>query len=452
MRRAGDHAVPPLEVRRGQYYIFHADQTGLALLAEMLAAADRGVRVRLLLDDIHTKGQDDALAAVDAHPNAEVRLFNPFANRSARWIDLASDFGRVNRRMHNKSMTADNQATIVGGRNIGDEYFQANEHLNFSDLDLLAFGPIVPQVSAVFDQYWNSEEVYPLTAMRRGKALSEADIRKLRDELSRRTEALRGTAYAAGLSETGLAQTIAAGRIPLYWGKATVIADEPTKVRKPPGDSSTHAIPKLADYLSQAKQELLLVSPYFVPGKNGAKFLTGIASRGVRVTILTNSFAATDVAVVHAGYSPYRMQLLQAGIELYELKPTAQTAQARRKGHTGSSGASLHAKTYMVDRRELFVGSLNLDPRSARLNTEMGIVVESAELCAELRSRLDEGLLDGAYRVELIRGEGPNAPDRLVWITRESGQEKRYDREPGMGMLQGIGQGIMRILPVEAQL
>ena len=189
-----------------QYYIFHADQTGLALLAEMLAAADRGVRVRLLLDDIHTKGADDALAAIDAHPNVEVRLFNPFANRGARWMDFATDFSRVNRRMHNKSMTADNQATIVGGRNIGDEYFQAKPDLDFSDLDLLAFGPIVPQVSRVFDQYWNSEEVYPLSAVRRGRAPTEAEVSKLRAELSRRRagaerHALRGRAERDGIGE-----------------------------------------------------------------------------------------------------------------------------------------------------------------------------------------------------------------------------------------------------------
>jgi putative cardiolipin synthase len=432
-----------------QYYIYHADDTGLALLGELLAAADRGVRVRLLLDDIHSAGRDEVLAAIATHPNFKVRLFNPFAHRGARWVDLLTDFGRVNRRMHNKSMTADNQATIVGGRNIGDEYFSAGSDLEFSDLDVLAAGPVVSEVSAVFDEYWNSDVAYPVATLTAGRE-PKSELRKLRDVIAARVESLRGTPYARGLADTDFAKSIADGRLPAYWGEGRVIADQAVKVTLPEDDSSSHAIPRLAAVLTQAREELILVSPYFVPGRNGVRFLRELAQRGVRVRVLTNSFAATDVRAVHAGYSAYRRELLQAGIALYELKPTAGKHRADR-GSGGSSRASLHAKAYMVDGRLLFVGSLNLDPRSARLNTEMGIVLESEALCARFSDVFNRQISEAAWRVELDRGASPEG-ERLVWITREGGRETRTYAEPGMGVLQGLGQGLLRLLPIEEQL
>ena len=431
-----------------QYYIFHADDTGLALLDELLAAADRGVRVRLLLDDIHSAGLDEALAAIDAHPRVEVRLFNPFANRGVRWLDLLGDFGRVNRRMHNKSMTADNQVTLVGGRNVGDEYFGAATDKGFSDLDVLAAGPVVREVSAVFDEYWNSDVAYPIAALA-ADANAQANLQAQRGKVSGRALALRATPYAVELAQTGLARTLAEGRLPVYRGRGTVIADSPSKVTRPPEDASTHAIPKLAAILSQAQRELILVSPYFVPGEKGTRWLREIVARGVRVTVLTNSFAATDVRAVHAAYSRYREALLQAGVTLYELKPDATRGGSAAKKLTGSSHASLHAKAYMVDATTLFVGSLNLDPRSARLNTEMGVVLESPELCASLREPFERALGDIAYRVERQPGTGG---ERLVWITREDGREVRYEDEPGLGAGQRLLQSLLRILPLEEQL
>ena len=435
-----------------QYYIFHADRTGIALIGELLMAADRGVRVRLLLDDIHASGRDDALAAIDTHPNVEVRLFNPFANRAARWIDLVTDFRRVNRRMHNKSMTADSQASIVGGRNVGDPYFAAGSDLEFGDFDVLAVGPVVKEVSAEFDEYWNSEVAYPVASLLSGPALAHEALGSLRERIAVEMHTLRGTPYARGLEDTDLARDMAAKEVPFHWGNAVVLADPPEKVRLLAGDSSTHAISRLGKMLAQAKEELILVSPYFVPGKWGVQWLHELAARGVRVRILTNSFAATDVRAVHAGYSPYREALLRAGIELYELKPSATAGLAREgKRHlTGSSRSSLHAKTYMADGRLIFVGSLNLDPRSAFLNTEMGIVIDSADLCAPLRDRLVERLPDIAWRVELDRSVDPDG--RPTWITREDGRQVRLEAEPDMGPLQKLMQGLLRLLPIEEQL
>ncbi len=435
-----------------QYYIFFDDDTGLALIGELLKAADRGVRVRFLLDDIHTAGKDSALATLAAHPNIEVRIFNPFAHRSSRWLDFVGDFSRVNRRMHNKSFTADNQATIVGGRNIGNSYFAAHSDVDFSDLDVLALGPVVSEVSAVFDEYWNCAVAYPIETLHAGPPPDEAAMRQMHEKFAQSLEAIRATPYARGLADTDLAEALRAHKVEFFWGNGYVIADRAEKVTLPPADDSTHAGPKLRKFLSEAQNELLLVSPYFVPGDDGVKWLQEAIARGVKVRILTNSYTATDVGPVHAGYSAYRKDMLKAGVELYELKPTAggQTVEKKEKSDdegAGSSHASLHAKTYMVDRRKLFIGSLNLDPRSQRLNTEMGIILESEAICRRFQEGIDAHLLDFAYRVELDpKGHTP------VWITRENGKEVRLETEPGVGAFTRIVLFIERILPVEEQL
>lgn len=438
-----------------QYYIFEPDSTGLTLMAEIMAAADRGVRVRVLLDDIHLAGQDGPLSAIDAHPNVEVRLFNPFASRNVRLFEYVTDFRRIDRRMHNKSMTADNQLTIVGGRNIGDAYYGAAD-TDFTDLDLLAAGPVVPQVSAVFDDYWNSEAVYPLSALAKPLGGDEAATQqqKLRSYLDEHAVAMRATPYGKSVLETGIVKLIQQDSLPAYWGNATVIADQAAKVLHPPEDNSTHAIPKLAKILEGAQHDLTLISPYFVPPDSAMTWLIDMQKRGVQVRILTNSFGATDVSAVHAGYAPKRRALLEAGVILYELKPTAYAELAKEKksrGPGGSSRASLHAKTYMVDRHELFIGSLNLDPRSARLNTEMGIVVDSRELCDMLGQGVDDSLLDAAYQVVLATDPATGATS-LQWVTRENGVIRTYTSEPDMNAWDKFKQGVLRLLPVESEL
>jgi putative cardiolipin synthase len=441
-----------------QYYIFNSDNTGLVLLGELLSAADRGVRVRLLLDDFHTGDLERVLATIAVHPNVEVRLFNPFIHRRARWLDAVTDFGRINRRMHNKSLIADNAAAIVGGRNIGDEYFGAKPDVDFSDLDMLMIGPVVTDVSAQFDAYWNSQVAYPVASLLDGPPPAADSLRELRVKIAEQAQTMQDSIDALDPETNELASAIATGQLPVFfWGSATVIADPPVKVMLPPQDSSEHAATQLVGILDQAKHELLLVSPYFVPGNQGVQWLHGIAKRGVRVQVITNSFAATDVRAVHAGYSRYREALLQAGIELYEMKPSARTMLARESrrrslsGSSGSSRSSLHAKTYMVGQREVYVGSFNLDPRSARLNTEMGVVFESEPLCAKLRDSFVREILDIAYRVELAAGPQSGGP-HLIWVTRENHREVRYDSEPGVGLLQKLFLELLRILPIEDQL
>lgn len=441
-----------------QYYMIHNDGTGNALFREMLHAADRGVRVRLLIDDIHTEKEDALLAALDAHPQIEVRIFNPFRHRSSRWVDFLTDYRRVNRRMHNKSLTADNQAAIVGGRNVGDEYFAAGSEVDFSDLDVLAGGPVVPEVSAEFDRYWNSAVVWPAHPLL-GPAPSAAEIHAQYDLLEHSMAVESQTAYAKALPALELVQAIEKRQLQVFRGTGAVISDPPEKVTQPV-DESAHAILKLTEIMEQAKQEIFLISPYFVPGGKGTQWLVDQAKRGIKVRILTNSFLATDVGAVHSGYMTYRPKLLEAGIEIYELKPTAEAVQAkqaekaaRKEGKkedkpdgVGGSRASLHAKTYMVDRKTIFIGSLNLDPRSARLNTEMGIVLESPELARRFLERYDPQILDFAYRVE-------RRPDgTTTWTTREDGKEVVVDSEPGMGAWKRFGMFIARVLPMEEQL
>ncbi|SDD77390.1 Phosphatidylserine/phosphatidylglycerophosphate/cardiolipin synthase [Cupriavidus sp. YR651] len=437
-----------------QYYIFDVDNTGSALLGELIDAADRGVRVRILVDDIHTGKQDKIWAAVDSHPNIEVRIFNPFANRSARWLELAFDFGRLNRRMHNKQMTVDNLVTIVGGRNIGDAYFSAKPDMDFSDLDVMVAGPVVPAASAVFDEYWNSESAYAVaTLVPEGKEAPE-ELRRFRKGIEARGDRALASPYVQELLDSGLARGIEAGRLPGYVGGARIIADKADKVDDDPDDPSSHAIPKLRALMEKAQSELVLVSPYFVPDDENEKWLLGIAGRGVKIRVLTNSFAATDVAAVHAGYVPRRVGLLRAGVELYELKPTANPELARSRTSKSrmfaSSRASLHAKAYVVDRRLLFIGSLNLDPRSIKLNTEMGVVLDSPTLGQRLVDGMEDRMLDIAYKVALRKDD--NGAETLTWTTREDGKLVTVDSEPGMSVWQHMGIGILRVLPVESQL
>jgi cardiolipin synthase C len=437
-----------------QYYDFHLDKIGDLMLKELLAAADRGVRVRMLLDDLNNSGRDEVLAAVDSHPNIEVRLFNPFVHRQARWLDYLGDFSRLNRRMHNKSITADSQISIVGGRNIGDEYFAASTELTFSDFDVVAMGPVVAEISAEFDEYWNSGVVYPLSALKVGGASAAAKLPEVRLKLSERVQTLRTTPYAAALQATDFTRSLEQHDLSVYWGTATLIADQPSKVTLPPEDTSTHAVPKLRKVLDQSTQELILVSPYFVPGKSGVRWLEDQVHRGVKVKILTNSFAATDVRTVHSGYSRYRKDLLRAGVELYELKPSLnRRSEAQGEDHKKPDKAarsSLHAKVYESDAHRLFVGSMNLDPRSASLNTEMGVVIDSGALGADLEDRFLSQLPDAAYRVELDARADPKG--RLVWVTKENGREVRYDSEPGMGTWDKFLQAMQRALPIEKQL
>ncbi|MDQ2780207.1 MAG: phospholipase D family protein, partial [Pseudomonadota bacterium] len=360
-----------------QYYIWHGDLTGTLLFKALHEAAERGVRVRLLLDDHNTQGLDPALSSLDLHPHIEVRLFNPYTLRKLRWLNGLIDFTRLNHRMHNKSFTIDNQATIVGGRNIGDEYFGAGDALLFNDLDVLAVGPVARAVSADFDRYWNCASAVPVARL-----LSPATPAQLADLLARAADvetSPRAAAYVQAVRESEFVDELRQGTIDLQWVPTELISDDPAKALGQ-AQPDTMFPARLVAALGRPQHELDLVSAYFVPGKQGVADLAGLARDGVAIRVLTNALESTDVAVVHAGYAKRRRALLRAGIALYELQRQAAPPRRNRsvaaegiagkpKKHLGGSGvggssaASLHAKTFAVDRDRIFVGSFNFDPR-----------------------------------------------------------------------------------------
>ncbi len=423
-----------------QYYIWRKDMSGTLLFDALLAAAGRGVRVRLLLDDNNTSGLDATLAALDAHPQIEVRLFNPFVIRRPRAIGYLTDFARLNRRMHNKSFTVDNQVTIVGGRNVGDEYFGAGGALLFTDLDVMAVGPVVPEVSSEFDRYWASESSYPLEGLvpRAGPGA----IAQLAEEASRVEQEPAAVAYLKAILDGTFVHELVEHRLPLEWVTARTISDDPAKAlgRSSPRDL---LIEKFRTIFGDPQRQVDIVSPYFVPGATGVALLRGWAERGVKVRVLTNALEATDVVAVHAGYAKRRRALLEGGVALYELRRSAGAVPMRKAGLMGSSGSSLHAKTFAIDGSRVFVGSFNFDPRSARLNTEMGLVMDSPGLAAGMENAFINDVPGQAYEVRLT-GNG-----KLSWIERNQGALIRHDREPGATLMKRAEVGILSRLPIE---
>jgi len=395
----------------------------------VLDAADRGVRVRLLIDDNNNAGLDETLAALRAHPNIEVRVFNPFMIRHPHWIGYLLDFVRLNHRMHNKSFTADRQITIVGGRNIGDEYFDApNATIVFADLDVMAIGPVAADVADDFDRYWLSKASCPIEKLVAPASPAEAA------HLSSTLAAVERTPSAAAYLESirDFIPTISDEPVPV-----TMISDDPRKVRGRVA-RKTLVIEKIKAIFGDPEESIDLVSPYFVPGPRGVEAFRRWRKRGVQVRVLTNALEATDVAVVHSGYAKYRRALLEAGVKLYELRRQSRIPQ-RKMGVMGSSSSSLHAKTFAVDGRRTFVGSFNFDPRSARLNTEMGFVIEDPRMAQQIGSTFDTTIPENAYEVHLSdRGT-------LYWTN----ENDRYDREPGATLSRRLAISIASRLPIE---
>ncbi|HJV73400.1 MAG TPA: phospholipase D family protein [Noviherbaspirillum sp.] len=425
-----------------QYYIWRKDMTGILLFEALRRAAERGVRVRLLLDDNNTAGLDAVLAALDSHPNLEVRLFNPFAIRQWRWIGYLTNFSRLNRRMHNKSFTADNQVTIIGGRNVGDEYFGAADDVLFADLDVMAVGPVVKDVSKDFDRYWASASSYPIDRLLPPAPPAVAD--KLVEEMAKLNHDPAALAYRNALRDSPFVQELIHGGLPLEWAVTRVISDDPAKGLGLAGP--TALLPqKIEEAIGQPVSQVDLVSPYFVPTAAGVAVFTAMRRRGVTIRVLTNSLEATDVAAVHVGYAKWRKSLLESGVRLYELRRLSSSPRGSPRLRRGgsSSASSLHAKTFSVDRSHVFIGSFNFDPRSAKLNTEMGFVIESHALAQQIESGLSCRIPANAYQVQLPKS------GHLVWIEQQDGEVIRHDTEPGTTFWQRAGIRFLSLLPIE---
>lgn len=422
-----------------QYYIWGNDLTGTLMLHALLEAADRGVRVRLLLDDNGVEGLDDQLVALAGHERIEIRLFNPVALRWPRWINYLVDFRRINRRMHNKSFTADNRATIVGGRNIADEYFAASTGLLFADMDVLAVGEVVGEVSDDFDRYWNSESAWPVERLI-GPAAGDP-LNRLKREAARLRENERAVRYLDNFDNSTFIEQFLDGRLAMMWCRADLFSDDPRKILDKPGPKGALS-DQLQETIGLPTERMYVVSPYFVPLRSGAKLFMQLAKSGVEVVVLTNSLEATDVAAVHSGYSRYRRRLLKAGVRIYEMQRLSGQERMRGKGPLGSSGSSLHAKTFAVDDKRVFVGSFNFDPRSARLNTEMGLLIDSPELATQLDETFDVDVPELAYSVQLDGHGG------LYWIERAESGTVRHKHEPHTSVWKRIGVAILARLPI----
>ncbi|WPH14264.1 phospholipase D family protein [Variovorax paradoxus] len=421
------HAEKSLDV---QYYLIQNDDVGLLLLRELRDAAARGVRVRLLVDDLYTAGEDEVFSTLSAFPNVEVRLFNPLPSRAdslaLRILFSLADFGRINHRMHNKLLVADNSFAISGGRNIANEYFMRSTAANFIDMDVLSGGPVVRQMSEGFDRYWNSEHAWPIERI--------APLRMAVDEAQNRFDAIASTAQPDVrirqrdvMDRSPVGEQLTTGKVELRWAPFTLFVDDPAKITRTPGAAYAGSVNEGAlGVINSGKREVKIASPYFIPGPPGMAMMKAAIERGGRITVVTNSLGATDEPLAYAGYERYRADMLKIGVTIYEIAPML----TRRSGHFGDFGQSisrLHAKLAVIDDDRFFIGSMNLDRRSAAVNTEMGLVIDSPELVADYEKLLSAGRVSLGYRLRLA----PNGR-RVQWLEYDDdGGDIVHEDEPG---------------------
>jgi putative cardiolipin synthase len=425
-----------------QYFLWADDSTGRNMLLALIEAADRGVRVRLLLDDLGLAGADATLALLAAHPNVQVRIFNPFAFRELHLADFLFDFGRVNHRMHNKAFVVDNTIAVVGGRNITNQYFSTDSEANFRDLDLLIAGRVVQDLSQVFDDFWNgpwAQSIHRLDQERPGPDAArafETGLRQLADDPS--------FPFKTRLDEPSLDRLVASVRKRLIWGKASLLADRPDK----PQTSEPGVIDELrAKVGGKIVQELLVESAYFVPAGGSTERLCDLAGRGVRVRILTNSLASTDEISTYAGFMRYREALLRCGVELHELRPDAAFIRRDWTWLRTPSAAELHTKAAVFDRATVMIGSFNLDPRSRYLNTEIAVLVESPALAAKVAAFIEAGMsLGNSFRLSLDAGGD------VEWTAQGESGEEYLHHSPVAGPWRRLKADFLSLLPIEEQL
>ena len=423
-----------------QYYLIKNDIVGKALIRALLRAADRGVRVRLLLDDMFTEGYDVGMAALHSHPNFEIRIFNPFRRGAAgRTLGAATEFGRINRRMHNKSFTADNQITIIGGRNIADEYFGVREDAKFGDLDVVAIGPVVQEVSNMFDTYWNHPTALPAPAFVKELEDPEGALNELRQRLEASRQEILDSKYAEAVKTKILAYLDSDNTV-FDWAPYQLVVDSPDKGIKSKAKDAESIMTPLVEALAAAEREVLIVSAYFVPLKDGIEGLAELEERGVDVTVITNSLAANNQFTVHGGYAPARKPLLEAGVEIYEMRPDAEVQGTEFIDASGAR-ATLHTKAFIVDEERVFIGSFNFDPRSANINTELGVIIDDPDMALLFSVLVEEALPVQTYEVFL------NEKGKVRWRGYVNGEEVIYEKEPETTWGQRFAAGFARIIP-----
>lgn len=424
-----------------QYYIWQKDITGALLFEAITEASERGVRVRLLLDDNGIKGLDESLAALSRLDNVEVRIFNPFSQRTLKWLGFVTDFSRVNRRMHNKSFTVDNSVTVIGGRNIGDDYFGATGGILKQDLDLIAVGAVVNEVSTDFDKYWASDSAYPIEGV---VDSASTHVYSTAEFMPEQVSNAKREVYVDALKRSSLVETLLAKELLFEWSSAEMISDDPAKGLNK-HSKETLLIHKLGQIMGRPKSKVLLVTPYFVPTKEGVKAFAELVESGVSIRVLTNSMQATDVLPVHSGYAKHRKELLKAGVQLFELRSTIEgpSGTLKKLGPFGSSASSLHAKTFAIDSERLFVGSFNFDQRSMNLNTELGFVIDSEALATLVEDEFSQQVFQVAYQLSLDNG------NNIVWTEMNGDVITVHEEEPGMTLFSRAALAVLTLLPID---
>ena len=434
-----------------QYYIWDNDKVGSLALHALIRAADRGVKIRLLIDDNNAKSTEGIFLALAQHPNIEVKLFNPYRFRKYRALDMILDLKRINRRMHNKSFIADHQVALIGGRNMTNQYYNVSDNYQFSDVDVMLVGTAVKDISHSFDEYWSHEYAYKVQEVVNQSA-HHLSYESLKRQLDEHYERVTVQNYLDLTSNSQAIDSLMSRDIQLDWVKAEVVKDSPDKI-KSKAKKKEHLNFQLIQHLEQPEKNVDLISAYFVPEKKGAKMLTDLAKDGVKVRVLTNSFKANDVAVVHAFYGKYRQNLLEHGVQLYEFLPalnkndldknTEDLAKKAKVSIKGLSRSSLHAKLMALDEKQVFIGSFNFDPRSAYLNTEIGVLLNSPPLAKAVHTTMDENLSKYAYKLVL------DANKKITWQRQTPQGPVIYTKEPRMKWWQRAGIKILSWLPIE---
>ena len=431
-----------------QYYIWHDDQAGQLMLKDLWEAAERGVIVRLLLDDFNNSAQfDQHLLRFATHPNIAVRIVNPLMHRKFQVLNYVTGLPRINRRMHNKSMIFDKQITIIGGRNIGNEYLSNDQNSQFADLDVLLIGKVVADIDNSFASYWSAPISFDIQTLASLDKNATTDfltgLDKLDDDEKNNSQSSLAV-YQAAIEDSSIDIDLINKQVPFRWTDMQFLSDDVGKLTKSV-PTSTNLVQQLRVLLGTPSKELTIISSYFVPTKDGVNTLVQLAESGVDIKILTNSFDATDVTAVHSGYSQWRPKLLRAGIKIYELKSTASEEKRDNKlwKARSQSSTSLHAKTFAIDDHQVFIGSYNVDPRSANINTEMGVIINDDELAQQLHDALSDDLLGQAYEVKLLDN------GQLQWHTLENGENIIYDAEPRVDFTDHIWLKIMSWLPID---
>ena len=434
-----------------QYYIWDNDKVGSLALHALIRAADRGVKIRLLIDDNNAKSTEGIFLALAQHPNIEVKLFNPYRFRKYRALDMILDLKRINRRMHNKSFIADHQVALIGGRNMTNQYYNVSDNYQFSDVDVMLVGTAVKDISHSFDEYWSHEYAYKVQEVVNQSA-HHLSYESLKRQLDEHYERVTVQNYLDLTSNSQAIDSLMSRDIQLDWVKAEVVKDSPDKI-KSKAKKKEHLNFQLIQHLEQPEKNVDLISAYFVPEKKGAKMLTDLAKDGVKVRVLTNSFKANDVAVVHAFYGKYRQNLLEHGVQLYEFLPalnkndldknTEDLAKKAKVSIKGLSRSSLHAKLMALDEKQVFIGSFNFDPRSAYLNTEIGVLLNSPPLAQAVHTTMDENLSKYAYKLVL------DANKKITWQRQTPQGPIIYTKEPRMKWWQRAGIKMLSWLPIE---